>query len=81
MLKRTRKPIRRILTEEGLARSSNKQHSENTVKWYLCKAGNFSYSESLWTTCLGANTYISQALSYIGQLVMTSSVTYTSHKQ
>ena len=32
------------------------------------------------TTRLGANIYISQALSYIQQLVMTSSVTYTSHK-
>ena len=29
-----------------LARSSKKQHSENTDKWYLCKAGSFSYSES-----------------------------------
>ena len=50
MLKRTTKPLRRrVLTEEGLARSSNKQHLENTDKWHLCKAGSFSYSESLWT--------------------------------
>ena len=49
-LKRTTKPLRRIvLIEEGLARISNKQHLENTDKWYLCKAGSFSYSESLWT--------------------------------
>ena len=34
---------------KGLARSSNKQHLENTDKWYLCKAGSFSYGESLWT--------------------------------
>ena len=32
--------------EEGLAKSSKKQHSENTDKWYLCKAGSFSYGES-----------------------------------
>ena len=50
MLKRTTKPLRRrVVTEEGLARISNKQHLENTDKWYLCKAGSFSYSESLWT--------------------------------
>ena len=50
MLKRTTKPLRRrVLIEESLARSSNKQHSENTGKWYLCKAGSFSYRESLWT--------------------------------
>ena len=50
MLKRTTKPLRRrVLIEEGLARISNKQHLENTDKWYLCKAGSFSYSESLWT--------------------------------
>ena len=50
MLKRTTKPLsRRVLIEESLARSSNKQHLENTDKWHLCKAGNFSYSESLWT--------------------------------
>ena len=50
MLKRTIKPLRRrVLIEEGLARSSNKQHLEDTDKWYLCKAGSFSYSESLWT--------------------------------
>ena len=50
MLKRTTKPLRRrVLIEESLARSSNKQHSENTDKWHLCKAGSFSYSESLWT--------------------------------
>ena len=49
MLKRTTKPLRRVLIEESLARSSNKQHSDNTDKWHLCKAGSFSYSESLWT--------------------------------
>ena len=50
MLRTTTKPLRRIvLIEEGLARSSNKQHLENTDKLYLCKAGSFSYSESLWT--------------------------------
>ena len=49
MLKRTTKPLRRRVPKEGLARSSNKQHLENTDKWYLCKAGSFSYSESLWT--------------------------------
>ena len=47
MLKRTTKPLRRtVLIEEGLAKSSKKQHSENTNKWHLCKAGSFSYSES-----------------------------------
>ena len=50
MLKRTTKPLRRrVLIEEVLERSSNKQHFENTDKCYLCKAGSFSYSESLWT--------------------------------
>ena len=48
MLKRTTKPLRRrVLKEElGLAKSSKKQHSENTDKWHLCKAGSFSYGES-----------------------------------
>ena len=32
------------------------------------------------TTCLGANIHIPQALSYNGQLVVTISVTYSSHK-
>jgi len=54
MLRRTTKPLRRVLIlviEEGLAKSSKKQHSENTDKWHLwlCKAGSFSYSESLRT--------------------------------
>ena len=50
MLKRTTQPPRRrVLIEEGLAKSSKKQHSENTDKWYLRNAGSFSYSESLWT--------------------------------
>ena len=40
-----------VLIEEGLAKSSKKQHSQNTGKWqlWLCKAGSFSYSESLRT--------------------------------
>ena len=45
MLRRTTKPLRRVLIlviEEGLAKSSKKQHSENTDKWHLCKAGSFS---------------------------------------
>ena len=46
MLKRA-KPLDELLTEEGLARNSNKQHSENTYKWHLCKTDGFSYSESL----------------------------------
>ena len=29
-----------------LAKSSKKQHSENTDKWHFCKAGSFSYGES-----------------------------------
>ena len=50
MLKRTTKPPRRrVLIEGGLAKSSKKQHSENTDEWHLCKTGSFSYSESLWT--------------------------------
>ena len=50
MLKRTTKPLsRRVLIEEGLAKSSKKQHSENTDKQHLCKAGSFSYGESLRT--------------------------------
>ena len=46
MLRRTTKPLRRILIEEGLAKSSKKQQSENTDKWHLCKTGSFSYGES-----------------------------------
>ena len=47
MLKRTTKPLkRRVLIEEGLAKSSKKQPLENTDKWHLCKAGSFSYGES-----------------------------------
>ena len=49
---RTTKPRRRVLIlviEEGLAKSSKKQHSENTDKWHLCKAGSFSYGETPWT--------------------------------
>ena len=45
--KRTAKPLRRkVLIEEGLAKSSKKQHSENTDMWHLCKAGSFLYGES-----------------------------------
>ena len=47
MLQRTTKPLRRrVLIEEGLAKSSKMQHLENTDKWHLCKAGSFSYGES-----------------------------------
>ena len=46
-LKRATKLVRRrVLIEEGLARSSKKQHSENTDKWHLCKPGSCSYGES-----------------------------------
>ena len=47
MLKSTTKPLRRkVLMEEGLHKSSKKQHLVNTDKWHLCKAGSFSYGES-----------------------------------
>ena len=47
MLKVKTKPLRRrVLIEEGLAKSSKKQHSENTDKWHLCETGSFSYGES-----------------------------------
>ena len=49
MLKRTTKPLRRVLIQDSLAKSSKKQHSENTDKRRLCKAGSFSYGESPWT--------------------------------
>ena len=53
MLKRTTKPLnRRVLIEEGLAKSPKKQQSENRDKWHLCKAGSFSYGESPRTTPL-----------------------------
>ena len=46
MLKETTKPLRRrVLIEEGLAKSSKKKHSENTDKWHLCKTGSFSFGE------------------------------------
>ena len=32
--------------EEGLAKSSKKQQSENTDKWHLCKAGGVSEGKS-----------------------------------
>ena len=44
MLKKKKK--KRVLIEDGLDKSSKKQHSENTGKWHLCKAGSFSYGES-----------------------------------
>ena len=38
MLKRTTKPLRTtLLIEEGLAKSSKKQHSENTDMWHFVK--------------------------------------------
>ena len=43
---KTTKSRRRVLTEEGLDKSSKKQQSENTGKWHVCKAGSFSYGES-----------------------------------
>ena len=48
MLRRTTTKAlrRRVLIEESLAKSSKKQHSKNTDKWHLCKAGSFSYGES-----------------------------------
>ena len=47
--KKKKKKLRRVLIlviEEGLAKSSKKQHSENTDKWHLYKAGSFLYGES-----------------------------------
>ena len=50
MLKRTTKPLRRrVLIEECPAKTSQKQHSQNTDKWHLRKAGSFSYGELPWT--------------------------------
>ena len=46
---------RRVLTEEGLAESSKKQHSDNTDRRHLCKAGSFSYGESPQTPPHGAH--------------------------
>ena len=58
MLKETTKPLRRrVLIEEGLAKSSEKKHSENTDKWHLCKAGSFSYGESPWTPPLEGTSF------------------------
>ena len=46
LLQRTTKPLRRrVLKEEVLAKSSKKQHLENTDKWHLCKAGSVSYGD------------------------------------
>ena len=53
-------------------------HFSTMLKWSNHK---YMSNSLLWhTTCLGANIYIPQALSYIRQLVITSVVTYTSHK-
>ena len=50
MLKRTTEPLRRrVLIEECPAKTSKKQHSQNTGKWHLRKAGSFSNGELLWT--------------------------------
>ena len=47
MQRRTTKSLwKRVLIEKGQAKSSKKQHSENTDKWHLRKAGSFSYGES-----------------------------------
>ena len=49
MLKRTTKPlIKKTYDRRRLAKSSKKQHSQNTHKWHLCKAGFFK-GESLRT--------------------------------
>ena len=40
------KPLWRILIEEGLAKSSKKQHSENTDKWHLCKACSWNANQN-----------------------------------
>ena len=49
-LKTTTKPLRRrVLIEECPAKRSKKQHSQNTGKWHLRKAGSFSYGELPWT--------------------------------
>ena len=57
MLKRTTKPLRTRVLIEGLAKSSKKQDSENTVKWHLCKAGSFSYGESPQTPPLEGTSF------------------------
>ena len=54
ILKRTTKPLRRrILIEEGLAKSSKKQHLENTDKWYLCKAYSWNANQNKTTRRAG----------------------------
>ncbi len=46
LLQRTTKPLRRrVLKEEGLAKSFKKQHLENTEQWHLCQAGSVSYGD------------------------------------
>ena len=40
------KTTKKSSDRRSLARSSNKQHLENTDKWHLCKTGSFSYGES-----------------------------------
>ncbi len=50
MIKRTTKALKtRVFIEEGLAKSSIKQHLDNADKWHRCKAGSFSYGESTGT--------------------------------
>ena len=53
MIKRTTKALKtRVLIEEGLAKSSIKQHLDNADKWHRCIAGSFSYGEPPRTTPL-----------------------------
>ena len=47
--KTRRRRVLILVIQEGLTKSSQKQHLENTDKWHLCKAGSFSYGESPWT--------------------------------
>ena len=68
MLKRTNQLRRGVLTEEGLAKSSKKHHSQNTGKWHLCKAGSFSYGESPWTPPLREIHFTGKTIAWRGTL-------------
>ena len=63
MLKRTTKPLRRrVLTEECPAKRSEEQHSQNTDKRHLRKAGSFSYGELPWTPALEGTSLFTTCL-------------------
>ena len=49
MAKKNNKTTKKNSSDRRKPKSTKKQKLENTDMWHLCKAGSFSYSESLRT--------------------------------